>query len=129
MRSFRGLEVWQRAHRLTMQAYRETERFPRSERYGLASQVRRASAAIPTKIAEGCGRSQQEFAHFLQIAMGSATELEYELFLSAELGYLEPAVHSTLEGDVVAVRQMLSRLASAARQSPRPRAKRAAGSG
>jgi len=77
MKDFRKLTVWEKSHRLTLAIYRITESFPDTERYGLISQMRRASASIPTNIAEGSGRgSDAELARFLQIAMGSASELE-----------------------------------------------------
>lgn len=118
MRDFRGLEVWQKAHKLTLEVYRNTERFPRSEQFGLTAQIRRSSASIPTNIAEGCGRrSQAEFAHFLQVAIGSASELDYHLLLSVDLGLLSSGVYHSLNQDVVSVRQMLTRLAGTVRRS------------
>lgn len=82
MRDFKKLNVWQKAHALTVHVYKATYDFPREELYGLTSQIRRASVSIPANIAEGCGRgSEADFCHFLQIAFGSASELEYHLFL------------------------------------------------
>lgn len=123
MRDYRGLEVWEKAHRLTVEIYRATDHFPKSEQFGLTSQIRRSSAAVPTNIAEGCGRrSQAEFAQFLHVAIGSANELEYQLLLSEELGYLNSTAHIALEKDVASVRQMLSKLVVAVRGSePGPR--------
>ena len=69
MKNFRELIVWQKAHQLTLDVYRITANFPKTETYGLTSQIRRASASIATNIAEGCGRSgEAEFARFLHIA-------------------------------------------------------------
>ena len=111
MRDFKGLMVWQRAHRLTVNVYRATEAFPSRERFGLTDQIRRASISIPANIAEGCGRrSQRDFARFLQISVGSANELEYHLLLARELGYLETDSHSVFNTDPGEVRQMLSSL-------------------
>jgi four helix bundle protein len=77
MKDFRNLEVWKLAHQLTLAAYRETRSFPTDERFGLTSQIRRAASSIPANIAEGCGRrGDAEFHRFLQMAMGSASELE-----------------------------------------------------
>ena len=71
MKDFHKLNVWERAHKLTLTIYRVTKTFPKDEIYGLTNQMRRSSASIPTNIAEGCGRdSQAELIHFLQIAMG-----------------------------------------------------------
>jgi four helix bundle protein len=78
MKDFRTLTVWQKAHQLTLAVYKATRGFPKEEMYGLTSQVRRASSSIPANIAEGCGRDgDAELARFFQIAMGSASELEY----------------------------------------------------
>jgi len=80
VKAFRDLKVWEKAHQLTLQVYKATAPFPKEEMYGLTSQIRRAAASIPANIAEGCGRSSDaELGRFLQIAMGSASELEYHL--------------------------------------------------
>ncbi|MGD1043823.1 MAG: four helix bundle protein [Bacteroidota bacterium] len=86
MKDFRQLKVWEKAHTLTLLIYKLTKTFPKEEMNGLTNQLRRAASSIPTNIAGGCGRSGPEFQHFLQIAMGSACEVEYLLFLSQELG-------------------------------------------
>jgi len=84
VKDFRKLAVWEKAHRLTLDMYKATASFPKDELYGLTSQVRRASISIPANIAEGCGRNGDvELARFLQIAMGSASELEYQSALGA----------------------------------------------
>jgi four helix bundle protein len=81
--------VWNKAHALTLVIYEVSETFPAGERYGLTSQIRRAAASIPTNIAEGCGRSSSaDFGRFLQMAMGSASELEYLLMLARDLRML-----------------------------------------
>ncbi len=78
MKDFRELKVWAKAHELTLALYPITKEFPREELYGLTSQIRRACLSVPTNIAEACGRfSDADFARFLTISMGSATELEY----------------------------------------------------
>jgi four helix bundle protein len=95
MKDFRELKVWEKAHALVLNLYRETTSFPPSELYGLTVQIRRAAASIPANIAEGCGRgSSADFARFLQIAMGSACELEYHLLLARDLGFLGAATHA-----------------------------------
>jgi len=82
--------VWEKSHLLTLEIYRATENFPREELYGLTGQIRRASASIPANIAEGFGKDgDADFARFLQIARGSASELEYHLLLVKDLGFLE----------------------------------------
>ncbi len=86
MRSFRELNVWQKAHHFTLEVYRITQKFPDDERFGLVSQLRRAAASIPTNIAEGCGREgERELARFMTIAAGSASEAEYQLLLASDL--------------------------------------------
>lgn len=89
MSDFRNLAVWQKAHSMTLDVYRATEDFPKSELYGLTSQMRRCCISIGSNIAEGCGRvGEAEKARFLQIAAGSQSELEYQLILAKDLGYL-----------------------------------------
>lgn len=109
MKDFRKLQVWEKAHHLTLDVYRVTQHFPKVELYGLTSQMRRAASSIPTNIAEGCGRgSDGESARFSQIAMGSASELEYLLVLARDLGYLNNADYERLMHQVVEVKRMLT---------------------
>ena len=109
MRNYEDLEVWQRAHALTIRVYRITNDFPRSEMFGLTSQIRRASNSIGANLAEGCGRwSDAELARHVQIAMGSASELQHHLRLARDLGFLRPTDHATALDDLTSVRQMLT---------------------
>jgi four helix bundle protein len=109
MRDFRSLQVWEKAHRLALAVYKATSAFPKDELYGLTSQLRRASTSIPTNIAEGCGRDgEAELARFMQIAMGSASEVEYLLLLANELGFLEKSLYQQLERDATEVKRMLA---------------------
>jgi four helix bundle protein len=109
MRDFRDLKVWERSHRLTLAAYKATATFPREELYGLTGQIRRTCAAIPANIAEGCGRgSNIELARFLQIALGSASELEYHLLLARDLSLLKGANHEQLAREVTEIKRMLA---------------------
>lgn len=111
MKDFRELKVWEKAHQLTLDVYKATASFPKDEQYGLTSQIRRASASIPANIAEGCGRSgDAEFARFLQIAMGSASELEYHLLLAHDLKFLNTTDYERLSADTIEVKKMLSSL-------------------
>ena len=108
MRDFHKLMIWQRSHQLTLKVYHASKLFPNEELYGLTSQIRRAASSIPTNIAEGCGRnSNKDFAHFLQIAIGSASEVEYELLLAKELNYINANDYQLLVDETIAVRKMI----------------------
>ncbi len=109
MRDFKTLKVWQKAHRLTLAVYRETKGFPKDELYALTGQIRRASVSVPSNIAEGCGRgSDAEMARFFQIAMGSASEVEYQLLLARDLGFIASPIYVQLENDVTEIKRMLT---------------------
>src|SRR5438477_4387253 len=111
MQDFRRLRVWAAAHQLTLAAYRITRRFPRDELYGLTAQIRRSAASICANIAEGCGRrSRREFARFLDIAQGSASELEYHWILACDLGLLDQTNYESITAAVTDVKKMLTGL-------------------
>ena len=102
MQNFKTLKVWEKSHELTLAVYKATANFPKDELYGLTSQIRRACASIPANIAEGCGRTgKAELARFLQVAMGSASELEYHLLLAHDLGLLRDGEYKLLENQAV----------------------------
>lgn len=108
MRDFKNLQVWEKAHQLTLEVYQATAAFPKEELYGLISQMRRSASSIPANIAEGCGRDgNTELARFLQIGAGSASELQYHLLLARDLGFLAPGLYVQLENDVTEVKRML----------------------
>ena len=99
MQSFSNLRVWEKAHRLTLDVYALSKAFPRDEMFGLTSQMRRSSASIGMNIAEGCCRKgDAEMVRFLQIAMGSASELEYQFLLVRDLDYLHNPEYELLYG-------------------------------
>jgi len=103
------MKVWDKAHRLVVAVYEATARFPKEEIYGLTSQIRRAAGSVPANIAEGCGRDGDvELARFCQIAMGSASELEYHLLLARDLNLLPMGDYKRLESDVIDVKKMLA---------------------
>ena len=111
MQSFKNLKVWEKAHTLTLDVYESSKMFPREEIYGLTSQMRRASASIGANIAEGaCRRGDVDFARFLQMAAGSASELEYHLLLARDLKLLQVADFERLSGQAVQVKRMLASL-------------------
>lgn len=109
MKDFRNLEVWEKAHQTTLTVYKHTQTFPKEEMFGLTNQMRRASVSIPSNIAEGCGRgSDAELGRFSQIAMGSASELEYQILLSKDLEYIKEDVYKELSDKIVEVKKMLT---------------------
>lgn len=109
MRDFRELRVWEKGHNLVLDVYKATAGFPRGEMYGLTSQVRRSASSIPANLAEGCGRGgDPELARFMQIAMGSASELEYHLLLARDLNYLSDTNYQELAERTKEVKRMLA---------------------
>ncbi len=119
MYDFRRLDVWRKAHELTVATYRSVpagaeRRFP-----GLAGQLRRASSSVPANIVEGCGHaSRREFARYLQLALASAHELHYHLMLASELGLLPSASFARLEARTEQVKKMLTGLLRRVRSGP-----------
>ena len=109
MQDFRNLKVWELSHALVLEIYKIE--FPQEELYGLSSQLRRASSSIPTNIAEGCGRgSDIDFKRFIQIAFGSACEVEYLLILCKDLSYISGDKYSSLIGQIRVIKKMLASL-------------------
>ncbi len=109
MKSFRDIIVWQKAYALTLKVYKATEAFPSHEIYGLTSQLRRASVSIPCNIAEGCVKNTDaDFARYLDIAMGSASEVECQIMLAHDLHYLNDPSHEELINLTVEVKRMLA---------------------
>jgi four helix bundle protein len=108
LKDFRNLVVWDKAHSLTLSTYLITIGFPKGENYGLTSQIRRACASIPANIAEGCGRDgNTEFKHFLQIAVGSASELDYHFILARDLKILKIPDYENLNTQLNIIKRML----------------------
>ena len=121
MQNFKNLDVWRKSHELTLKVYKSTSEFPREEMYGLTSQIRRACASIPTNIAEGSGRgSAADFARFLQIAVGSASEVEYLILLAHDLKYITSDQYTELMDTTIRVRKMLIALLKRIRTSSNP---------
>src|SRR5579863_2785483 len=111
MKDFRSMRVWEKAHLLVLDSYKVTNAFPKEEIFGLVSQIRRAAVSVAANIAEGCGkRGNGEFHRFLNIATGSASELEYHFLLSRDLQFLDQAGYERLQAAVVDVKRMLSSL-------------------
>jgi four helix bundle protein len=119
MQDPKNLLVTNRAQEVALVVYRVTAGFPRAEQFGLTSQMRRAAVSIGSNIAEGCGRrSNRELLTFLFIAMGSASELQYQCGLARELGFGDPAALESTFGEIDRLKAMLSRLIAALRRQP-----------
>jgi four helix bundle protein len=117
MRNYKDLLVWEKAHCLTLDVYKITLSFPKEERYGLTSQIRRAAASIPANLAEGCGRrSDGEMGRYIQIAMGSGAELSYHMLLAKDLGFINSVEYETLNAGVIEIMRMLSALSARVRK-------------
>jgi four helix bundle protein len=111
MRDFRQLRVWEDAHQITLEIYKITKSFPKEELFGLTSQLRRASASIPSNIAEGCGRgSNKDYAHFLQMAIGSAYEVDYQLLLAKDLAYIDAENYLLVSKKIDTLKRQLASL-------------------
>lgn len=105
MHDFKKLEVWQKARLLVKEIYLITASFPKEEGYGLISQIRRSAVSIPSNIAEGCGRgTNNQLSHFLDIAAGSAFELETLLIISNDLNYLS---EKTSEINIIKIHEVI----------------------
>lgn len=124
MQNPKNLQVTARAMSLAKETYLLTSGFPLDERFGLTAQMRRAAVSIGSNIAEGCGRgSDREFCRFLHVALGSATELQFQSELAVELGFSTAERSVTTASLIGEVKRMLSRLIVAVRSSPEKRGK------
>lgn len=120
LRSFRELEVWQKAHTLTLEAYLFTERFPDRERFGIVAQLRRSALSVPANIAEGFGRrTTKELLQALTISNGSLEETRYFLILSKDLQYMTADDLRQLNEKCNSIAQMLSALGRSLRNRRR----------
>ena len=107
MKTHHDLDVWKKSISLVTEIYKYTESYPKAEQYGLTNQIRRCAVSIPSNIAEGAGRtSTKKFAHFLSIALGSISELETQLIISNNLGYIEHEQFQELNSSLVSIRRM-----------------------
>jgi four helix bundle protein len=111
MRDFRNLDAWHKAHKLTLDIYRASESFPRSETFGMAATLRRGSAQFAMKIAEACGQDTAiDFIGGLGRARALGMEVEDQLLLSRDLQFIKPESYDALQAQVIEVRRMLSGL-------------------
>jgi four helix bundle protein len=120
LKDFKELKVWHKSYELALAIYEASRSFPREEMYGLTSQLRRAAVSIGANIAEGCGRrSDGELVRFLQIARGSASEVEHHLLLARDLKFLQAATHQGIEKRRQEVQRMLTSLVSSIQETQR----------
>ena len=111
IRDYRDLLAWQKARRLVKRVYEVTRGFPKEEMFGLTQQVRRAAISVPCNIAEGYGRgSRKDYVRFLQMARGSLYEVQTQLLLAQDLGYLSDSQVAATSQEVSACAQLLYRL-------------------
>lgn len=103
------MQVWKKAHDLTIKIYHATASFPKDELFGLVSQLRRAAVSIPSNIAEGCGRGGNiELKRYLEIAVGSASEVEYQLLLAHDLKYIDKECYASLHSQIIEIKRMIA---------------------
>lgn len=113
LNSYKELVVWQKSFELSIKIFKATSKFPKSELYGLVSQMRRCAVSIPSNIAEGYTRGyRQEYVQFLRIAFASGAELETQLLISKELHFLTLKEFDELNNLLIEVQKMLNKLIS-----------------
>jgi four helix bundle protein len=111
LKNYKELKVWQRSYQLCLEIYKITKGFPDEEKYGLTSQLRRAAVSVPSNISEGYGRkTTPEYIQFLYIAYGSICEIETQILLSGDLGYIEAVKLEMLNEGIKEVERMLKAL-------------------
>ncbi|WP_296623355.1 four helix bundle protein [Marivirga sp.] len=111
MHNFKDLNVWKKARQLVKEVFLITAKFPKEEKFGLTSQIRRSAISIPSNIAEGCGRkTQKDFCNFLYIAQGSSFEFETQLMLSLDLGFIDNQVFDQHLNQLNEIQKMLNGL-------------------
>ena len=111
MSDYKKLKVWKYSHQLAIDIYKITNDFPEEEKFGIISQLRRASCSIPTNIAEGCGQLDNgNLVRFLGIAKGSAFETEYQLLLSRDLSFITEEQYDLIDEKIKYIIRMLTQL-------------------
>ena len=119
LKSFKELKVWQKSYNFCLKAYKLTASFPREERYGLSSQIRRSAVSIPSNIAEGYGRkTTMDYIRMLYISYGSACELETQVLLAGDLDLIDKGELGTLKRDIAEIERMLKALIKSLENKP-----------
>ena len=117
MQDYKNLKVWKRGHTLVLLIYKLTQDFPKDETFGLINQLKRSVVSVPANIAEGAGRkTQNDFAHFLNIALGSLNESSYYILLSKDLQYIDEKNYNNLDKEINEVKAMLIALINSVRR-------------
>ena len=118
MHRFKELEIWKKSRQFCSEIYSMTSSFPSDEKFGLTNQLRRASVSIPSNIAEGSSRnSQKDFSRFLEIAIGSAYEIETQLIIASDLGFIETANLNSLTDKLEEIIKMTSKFRATLKQT------------
>ena len=119
LKNFKELIVWQKSYQLCLEVYRITTPFPKEEKYGLTSQIRRSVVSIPSNIAEGYGRKTTlDYIRMLYISYGSVCELETQVLLAGDLGLIEKSEMSTLKKEIAEIERMLKALITSLESKP-----------
>ena len=119
LKNYKELKVWQKAYKLCLEIYRITTKFPKEEKYGITSQIRRSVVSIPSNIAEGYGRkTTMDYVRMLYISYGSVCELETQILLAGDLGFIEKVELDTLNKDIAEIERMLKALIKSLEDKP-----------
>lgn len=111
MKTFKDLLVWQKSYKLAVDIYKVTKTFPKEEMYGIVSQLRRSAVSIASNLAEGSKRgTKKDFAQFLRIAQGSGAELETQLLICSDIGYVTKVEFDKLNEELLTIMKMLTGL-------------------
>ena len=111
IKSFTDLNAWREAHTLVLEIYRITKQFPKEEQFGLTNQIRRAGVSITSNIAEGFSRnSYREKVQFYSMSLGSLTEVQNQLLIARDIGYIETDIFQKVAAQSVAVNKLINGL-------------------
>ena len=119
LKTYRDLKVWQKSYELCLKIYRITGKFPKEEKYGLTSQLRRSAVSVPSNIAEGYGRkTAADYIRMLYIAYGLICEVETQILLAGDFGFIEKGESKIIKSNIVEVERMLKALIKSLENKP-----------
>jgi four helix bundle protein len=119
LKNYKELKVWKKSYELCLEIYRITAKFPKEEKYGLTSQIRRSAVSIPSNIAEGYGRkTTSDYVRLLYISYGSVCELETQILLAGDLNLIENDELGTIKEDIAEIERMLKALIKSLENKP-----------